>query len=99
MQVDNNQPKICWFCAKIANCNLKNRTENECNNFEAFGRRISQDIISKYLDMSLRKFQYIMYYYGADKIIEILKNKGYLVRYVRGYKNIEFYIVDDILEE
>ncbi len=99
MQLDDNQPKLCWYCANIAKCNPKNRPQNECNKFEASGRHITQNIISSYLGMSLRNFQYIMYFYGADKIIEMLKGKGYIVRYIRGFNNIEFYIVDGVLEE
>lgn len=93
---------LCFNCVHIAHFHPTIRPKRFCNCFYPLGTKVSQKKISEWLGVSLGKIEYILYTFGADKLVEMLKIRGHIVRYERKgvkQKNIYFYDVNAILKE
>lgn len=83
---------LCWNCKNIVDCNPSTRPRAVCDNYEPLGSIISKETISEWIGVSINQLKYIMQKFGADKVVELLATRGYLVRYetIMEYKRFYF---------
>lgn len=91
MQQKFKEGNACWNCRYINKCRPLYRPNYECSYYEPLGRVITQQVISEWLGIGIKQVEYIIFKFGADKIVEMLKVHGYLVRYEYINENIRFY--------
>lgn len=85
---------LCWNCKYIAKCSPLIRPQCACKNYEPIGRYVTQQRIASWLNIERHQLSWILKKYGADKIVELLEIRGYIVRYETDC-NLKFFLMSE----
>lgn len=84
----------CWNCRYINQCKPIYRPVYPCNNYAPLGEPMSHQKIGEILGVERPQVEYILRRFGADKMVELLSDRGYIVRYDLVGSYSRFYLLN-----
>ena len=83
----------CWNCRYINKCRPTIRPMHACKKYAPLGEPISHKAIGELLGIDRSVVEGILRQHGADKIIELLSLKGYMLRYEMVGNYVRIYLL------